>query len=59
MCEEIGHSVGLAHSDENASCMSQQWSKTNLTIHDKTHLNNIYSSAPEAYDPIEEQAATE
>lgn len=42
MCEEVGHSVGLAHSGENASCMSQQWDKTLLTSHDKGILNAKY-----------------
>ena len=42
VCEEIGHSVGLSHSAENASCMSQQWDKTFLSDHDKAQLNNKY-----------------
>lgn len=43
ICEEVGHSVGLAHSGEvNASCMSQQPSQTKLSTHDKAHLNAIY-----------------
>ena len=42
-CEEIGHSLGLAHSNEvNASCMSQQWNQTKLSTHDRNHLNSIY-----------------
>jgi hypothetical protein len=41
-CEEVGHSVGLNHSGEDASCMSQQWDKTLLTTHDKGHLNAKY-----------------
>jgi hypothetical protein len=43
ICEEVGHSVGLAHSGEvNASCMSQQPDQTKLSTHDKAHLNAIY-----------------
>ena len=42
VCEEIGHAVGLDHSSESASCMSQRWDRTLLTSHDKTHLNNRY-----------------
>lgn len=42
-CEELGHSVGLAHSGEvNTSCMSQQWDQTQLSTHDRAHLNAIY-----------------
>jgi hypothetical protein len=42
MCEEVGHSVGLAHSGETASCMSQRWDRTLLTSHDKGILNARY-----------------
>jgi hypothetical protein len=42
MCEEFGHSVGLAHSSESASCMSQRWDRTLLTSHDKGILNAKY-----------------
>lgn len=42
VCEEVGHSVGLSHSAENASCMSQQWDKTLLSSHDRAQLNNKY-----------------
>jgi hypothetical protein len=42
MCEEIGHSVSLDHSGENASCMSQQWDKTLLSGHDKGEVNARY-----------------
>ncbi|MGH3029226.1 MAG: matrixin family metalloprotease, partial [Gaiellaceae bacterium] len=47
VCEEIGHSVGLAHSKTSdpgytSSCM---WASTNdfhLTSHDKQVINNHY-----------------
>lgn len=45
VCEEVGHSVGLAHnfgSTGLTSCMSQAWAQTLLNTHDKTHINNIY-----------------
>ena len=42
VCEEVGHSVGLEHSSETASCMSQRWDRTLLTSHDKGILNNKY-----------------
>ena len=42
VCEEVGHAVGLAHSGEDGSCMSQQWDETLLSPHDKAHLNAIY-----------------
>jgi predicted Zn-dependent protease len=42
VCEEVGHSVGLSHSAENASCMSQQWDKTLLSSHDRAQLSNKY-----------------
>lgn len=42
MCEEVGHSVGLAHSGEDASCMSQQWDRDNFSGHDDGVLNGIY-----------------
>jgi len=42
MCEEIGHSVSLAHSSENGSCMSQQWDEQNLSTHDKGVINSVY-----------------
>lgn len=42
VCEEVGHSVGLAHSSQTSSCMSQQWDRTFLSSHDMGELNNIY-----------------
>jgi hypothetical protein len=45
VCEEVGHSVGLAHnygSTGLTSCMSQAWDQTKLNFHDQTTINNIY-----------------
>lgn len=43
VCEEVGHSVGLAHRSSTASsCMSQQFDETLLDSHDKGILNNKY-----------------
>ena len=48
-CEEIGHSVGLDHSDGStvpdqwfASCMSQNPAEIYLSNHDETHLQAWY-----------------
>ena len=44
VCEEIGHSVGLAHrkSGEPASCMGADLSWLHLSGHDQTVINNHY-----------------
>ncbi len=43
VCEEVGHSVGLAHqANPSSSCMSQDWEDWLLTTHDKTILNGRY-----------------
>lgn len=48
-CEEIGHSVGLHHSQAgtvpdqwNVSCMSQNPAEVYLSNHDETHIQAIY-----------------
>ncbi len=44
-CHEMGHSVGLRHSDDQASCMKSTAAGGNsnvLTAHDKSHLNLQY-----------------
>ena len=40
VCEEVGHSVGLAHSGAADSCMSQDWNDTLLNAHDKGEILN-------------------
>lgn len=42
MCEEVGHSVGLHHSGESGSCMSQNWATTGYTSHDISIINLQY-----------------
>lgn len=42
VCEEVGHAVGLAHSRDANSCMSQDWALTLLNAHDKGILNGRY-----------------
>lgn len=45
LCEEVGHAVGLAHQPqppESSSCMSQDFSDTRLTLHDKSIINGKY-----------------
>lgn len=42
MCEEVGHSISLAHSSQSGSCMSQQWDQQNYTNHDKDMVNSVY-----------------
>lgn len=46
VCQEIGHSVSLQHSDQGgvtASCMNDNTSQYHhLADHDKNHLNNLY-----------------
>lgn len=42
MCEEVGHAIGLAHSSEANSCMSQDWGETDWTVHDDGVVNSIY-----------------
>ena len=41
ICEEIGHSVGLAHANDQDSCMSTSTAK-HLTNHDKGLINQHY-----------------
>lgn len=44
-CHELGHGVGLRHSDDQASCMKRSAEGGNsnlLTAHDKGHLNAEY-----------------
>jgi hypothetical protein len=41
VCEEIGHSVGLDHSGEDASCMSASTAR-HLTDHDENTINGHY-----------------
>lgn len=44
-CHEMGHGVGLRHSDDQASCMKRTADGGNsqlLTAHDKGHLNTQY-----------------
>lgn len=41
VCEEIGHSVGLAHTSATSSCMSTSDS-SHLDGHDKDVINNHY-----------------
>ncbi len=44
-CHEIGHSVGLQHTSDQASCMKSTGDGGNsevLTSHDKAHLNAAY-----------------
>lgn len=44
VCEEIGHSVGLAHrpSGDESSCMSQRWESRHLDSHDTNTIDNHY-----------------
>lgn len=42
MCEEVGHAVSLAHSQEAGSCMSQNWALQNYTGHDIAWMNVVY-----------------
>ena len=45
MCHEIGHSVGLRHTAEQASCMKRTAEGGNsdvLSVHDKGHINQHY-----------------
>lgn len=42
VCEETGHSVGLDHSGDSDSCMSQDWNDNLLNAHDKGILNGRY-----------------
>lgn len=41
VCEEIGHSVGLDHSGDGASCMSASTAR-HLTDHDENTINGQY-----------------
>lgn len=41
-CHEIGHSVGLRHSTQAGSCMVNPLSGSNLTSHDRAHINAAY-----------------
>ena len=38
-CHELGHSVGLRHSLDQASCMSATGWSSDLTAHDRAHIN--------------------
>lgn len=42
VCHEVGHSIGLRHSDDSASCMDEEGSSPVLTNHDKGHINARY-----------------
>ncbi len=42
VCEEIGHSVGLDHSDFDSSCMSNDVNARHLDGHDQGHLDDHY-----------------
>lgn len=44
-CHELGHSVGLRHTSDSASCLKRTadgGTSSDLTSHDRTHLNNTY-----------------
>jgi hypothetical protein len=42
-CHEVGHSVGLDHSTETASCMYQPTgSSDDYSTHDRSHINGYY-----------------
>ncbi len=42
ICHETGHAVGLRHSAESGSCMTQSLSATVLTDHDRAHIDAAY-----------------
>jgi hypothetical protein len=41
-CHELGHSVGLRHTSDQASCMKDPPTSSRLTSHDIAHLNSTY-----------------
>jgi Dual-action HEIGH metallo-peptidase len=44
-CHELGHSVGLRHTMDQASCLKRTadgGNSSDLTAHDRAHINNTY-----------------